>query len=91
MRGAAAVSARPMGLESKAAAVRIALTLTHNGDWHPRIARERAIRNWKARKGNLTGRPHPSERIGWEGWKAITRARYLRWLERNAAMLERSR
>lgn len=52
------MSARPIGLESKAAAVRIALA--HNRDWHPRIARERAVRNWKARKGNLAGRPHPS-------------------------------
>lgn len=79
------MSARPIGLESKAVAVRIALA--HNRDWHPRLARERAIRDWKARKGNLTGRPHPSERVGWQGWLAITAARYRRALERNAELM----
>lgn len=81
------MSTRPFGLESKADAVRIALA--HCGDWHPRLAREFAIRNWKGRKGNLNGRQHPRDRISWQGWLTITRARYLRRLERNAVMLER--
>lgn len=83
------MSSRPWPLESKAEAVRRALAI--NTEWHPRIARETAIKNWKSRKGNLNGRPHPSETLPWVGWWVISKKRYLKKRERNSNFIRSSK
>lgn len=77
------MTTRPKQIERKA--VLVARYIARNPDWPSKIARGQAIKDWKGRKGNLTGRIHPSVKIGWPGWLSITAKRRARLLERIAA------
>ena len=78
------------GIESKAEAVRLALANPALSHWTRRGIRDFAIRNWKARRGNKGGRPHPSEKMDWHVWLSVTRKRRIaaeaRWTRSRPAL-----
>lgn len=76
---------RPMHMESKADAVRAAMHHPHNAGLSKKGIRTFAIRDWKARMGNLNGRPHPSEAMPWKVWLSVTAKRRANFLKRFAA------
>lgn len=73
-----------IGLESKAEAVRRAFAHPHYVGWDKKAVRDFAVANWKARRGNLMGRPHPSENMPWPNWRSVTEHRLRNRLARAA-------
>lgn len=76
-----------MMLESKAEAVRRALEQNElrrakGLAWPKKEVLTFAVANWKARRGNLSGRPHPSERMPWPVWRSVTAKRYAKRMQR---------
>ncbi len=76
-------------LESKAEAIRRAFAHPANAGFVKKWVRIYAIQNWKARYGNLSGRPHPSERMPWAKWKRLTAHRYAKRMARLTGASER--
>ena len=76
------MTGRRWPLESKAACVRLYLSLPEYADVPKKELRDYAVRVWKARKGNLNGRVHPKDRLSWSQWRSISDKRYTRRLQR---------
>jgi len=70
---------------SKADAVRHFVNSALSAGWNKKSARDFAVRDWKARRGNLRGRTHPSDTMDWHVWRGITEKRLARRLARAMA------
>lgn len=62
---------------SRADNIRLYTQSPRYAHWDRKSIREIGTANWKARRANLQGRPHPSENMDWADWLVITENRRI--------------
>ena len=68
---------------SKADNIRLYAQSPQYAHWNRKSIREIGTANWKARRANLQGRPHPSDSMEWTDWLIITENRRIERENRN--------